>query len=527
MIKEWEDAAVELIKEDIQILRTKSKATSQVTFDLDYNVPDAKPDIGRMIQNKGEVTVEELRLSDGHAYVRGSLKADLLYVEDADGRICSLTAVLPMEETLNLDGIVNGDKIQLKWEIEDLSIHLIHSRKMNIKAVVTLYAVVDELSGIRLPENLKDSSVSVKKKKMNLMSLCVHKKDTLRLRKEIPLVSNKPNVAELLWYTAEIRGLDLRPEENVVKARGELFLFVMYTGDDENNSLQWTEHSVPFSGEVECNGCTADMIPDIEAGVINQNLEVKPDADGEERIFQADVVLELEMKLYREEEHEMILDVYTPFRECILKRKKEKLESLLIRNFSKCRLSDRIEVKETQGRILQICHSQGRVKVDKTQIVKDGIQVTGIVILKILYIVGNDDMPFYSMEAMLPFNYVVEVRGIKEDSMYYLHADLEQLSTSMPDGNEIEVRATVSLNTLAFSVQEEMIIEQAEDQPLDQEKIRNMPGIIVYMVKPDDTLWDIAKKFYTTTEEICQMNQLENQEIQSGQPLLLVKKVEE
>ena len=102
MIKEWEDAAVELIKEDIQILRTKSKATSQVTFDLDYNVPDAKPDIGRMIQNKGEVTVEELRLSDGHAYVRGSLKADLLYVEDADGRICSLTAVLPMEETLNL-----------------------------------------------------------------------------------------------------------------------------------------------------------------------------------------------------------------------------------------------------------------------------------------------------------------------------------------------------------------------------------------------------------------------------------------
>ena len=269
------------------------------------------------------------------------------------------------------------------------------------------------------------------------------------------------------------------------------------------------------------------MIPDIEAGVINQNLEVKPDADGEERIFQVDVVLELEMKLYREEEHEMILDVYTPFRECILKRKKEKLESLLIRNFSKCRLSDRIEVKETQGRILQICHSQGRVKVDKTQIVKDGIQVTGIVILKILYIVGNDDMPFYSMEAMLPFNYVVEVRGIKEDSMYYLHADLEQLSTSMPDGNEIEVRATVSLNTLAFSVQEEMIIEQAEDQPLDQKKIRNMPGIIVYMVKPDDTLWDIAKKFYTTTEEICQMNQLENQEIQSGQPLLLVKKVEE
>lgn len=56
---------MELRKEDIQVLRTKSRATSQVTFDVDYNVPDVKPDIGRMVQNKGDVSVEEVRLSDG------------------------------------------------------------------------------------------------------------------------------------------------------------------------------------------------------------------------------------------------------------------------------------------------------------------------------------------------------------------------------------------------------------------------------------------------------------------------------
>ena len=55
---------MELRKEDIQVLRTKSRATSQVTFDVDYNVPDVKPDIGRMVQNKGDVSVEEVRLSE-------------------------------------------------------------------------------------------------------------------------------------------------------------------------------------------------------------------------------------------------------------------------------------------------------------------------------------------------------------------------------------------------------------------------------------------------------------------------------
>ena len=62
------------------------------------------------------------------------------------------------------------------------------------------------------------------------------------------------------------------------------------------------------------------MIPNLEAAVINQTLEVKPDADGEERKLQADVVLELDMKLYQEEDHEVIMDVYTPFRQCMTKR---------------------------------------------------------------------------------------------------------------------------------------------------------------------------------------------------------------
>src|SRR5699024_8660799 len=125
------------------------------------------------------------------------------------------------------------------------------------------------------------------------------------------------------------------------------------------------EHSIPFRNEVACEGCSGDMIPNIEISVLQRQLEVKPDPDGEERIMQAEAVLELDMKIYREEEHDILMDVYTPAKECHPVVHQEILESLLVRNYSKCRLSDRIEVKETQGKVLQICHSQGKIKVDK------------------------------------------------------------------------------------------------------------------------------------------------------------------
>ena len=51
-------------------------------------------------------------------------------------------------------------------------------------------------------------------------------------------------------------------------------------------------------------------------------------------------------------------------------------------------------------------------------------------------------------------------------------------------------------------------------------------GVIPYQEKNGDSMWDIAKRFYTTVEEICELNELEEDRVVPGMPLLLVKKVE-
>lgn len=516
---------MELVKRNLHMLCTKSEAVNQLTFDEDFNVPDTKPDISRMIQKKGEVQVEEVQVGEGKAVIRGMLVFRLLYVADTPGRqVCSLEGSLPIGETLHLEGAETGDKVCLKWEIEDLSLHVINSRKLNVKSIVEFSAGVDELAEVCLPVEIRDASeVSVKKKNIRLLTLGVHKKDTLRRKEEIVLPSNKPNIHEVLWSDMEIRGLDLRAEEGRVTAKGELFVFVLYAGDDAENPLQWLEQAIPFSGEVECSGCTMDMIPHIQTTMLQAGLEIKPDADGEERILQADVVLELDMKIYQEETCTILLDVYTPGKECVPMAKKKKLEQLLVKNYSKCRVSHRIPVKEPQGRILQVCHSDGTVKTDEIRMVENGIQVDGIIQVRILYSVGDDDMPFYSMEASVPFSHVVEAEGIGPECTYHLQADLEQLSTTMLDSSEIEVKAVMNINALVLAQWEEELMEEVQERDLDLEKMEHMPGIVCYLVQKGDTLWDIAKRFYTTADSIRQMNDLGDGEPGEQDTLLIVK----
>lgn len=518
---------MDILKNILHMVKTKSSAVSQITFDEDVNVPDSKPDVGRMIQKKGEVTVEEVQIAEGQARVMGKLAFFLLYVEDGgERRVHSLQGSLPINEILRLDGLQSGDKVRLKWEIEDLSLHLMNTRKLNVKAVVTFQASVDAGIEVPLPVGVKESEgISVKTRPVTVLELSAGRKDSLRIRKEILVASNKPNVHTILWKDAEIRGLELRAEEGKVTARGELFVFVLYEGEDEANPLQWLENAIPFTGEIECSGCTAEMIPNIEVAVAQTDLEVKPDSDGEERIVQTDVVLDMDILLYCQREYRQLLDVYTPKKECVLQRTPETLEQLLVRNFAKCRVSERLKTREPEGKILQICHSDGSVKLDEAQIVEDGILVQGVVQVRILYIISNDEMPFYSMESSIPFSHTIEAPGISEECAFYLRSGLEQLATTMADSNEIEAKAVVNLNAMVLRREQTEIIRAVEERELDMEKFQSMPGIVCYIVQPGDTLWDIAKEFYTTAEEIRGMNQLGEGEPKSGDRLLVVKKV--
>ena len=65
----------------------------------------------------------------------------------------------------------------------------------------------------------------------------------MRIKDEVTLVSNKPNIEQLLWYTIDVRGMDLRPEDNVVRARGELSVFAF---------IREKMRKIRFSGQSMC-----------------------------------------------------------------------------------------------------------------------------------------------------------------------------------------------------------------------------------------------------------------------------------
>ena len=214
---------------------------------------------------------------------------------------------------------------------------------------------MEELFDVEVPVEAEDSeTIQVKTCHVSTAGLAVRKKDTCRIKDEMILPANKPNIRQLLWQDISMQGTELRIGEGEILVKGELVVFVLYEGEEESGKAFWMEQVIPFSSHVDVSGCREGMLGNLGILLAHSDLELKPDYDGELRVLNLDAVLELDIQLYEEEHLSMICDLYSPVRELELITAPAVYESILVSNSSKCRVADRMKTGSPEVQILQI-----------------------------------------------------------------------------------------------------------------------------------------------------------------------------
>ncbi len=518
---------MELLKKNIHMMREKARTVSRITLEDDCNVPDQQTDAERIIQNKAEVKVDDVQADVDQVTISGSLQICVLYAADTpEHQVGRLDHKITFREKINLPGVAPGENVHVKWDTEDVSVSLINSRKLSLRALLAFTISAEEVYDAQAAVELHGiTETAVRTKELELLQLAVQKKDILRVKDEIALPSNKPRIANVLWETVQLRGTDSRVLDGQIDIKGEVFVFVLYEGDDEGRTKQWMETSLPFQGGIECRECTADMIPQVDAVLSQSSLEVLEDYDGERRLLSLEGVLDLDIKLYTEEQVKILEDVYSPASKLTPVTEQQVYESLLVKNFSKVRAGERIRLETNQPRMLQTCSSRGEVRIDSAAVTEDGIEVEGAVFVSVLYVSSDDKAPFAVMEGAVPFAQTIEARGITPDCRFTLQTDLEHLSTTMIDSEEIEAKVVVNLNVFVVNVHKEPCIIDIRQEAPDRKRLQELPGIVGYVVQPGDTLWDIAKYYFTTPERVCALNHVEEKDIRPGMQLIILKMV--
>ena len=137
-----------LSKTYVQVPKYKNTVSLQMTLDNDFNVPDSKPDIERLIPEKGRLNIRDIKAAKDKCMIRGELVFGVLYMGDeGNGQLQSIEGTIPFEETVNMDGLDDMDTISLRWDMEDLRTGMINSRKISVRSILVFH-----VHGLRMGE---------------------------------------------------------------------------------------------------------------------------------------------------------------------------------------------------------------------------------------------------------------------------------------------------------------------------------------------------------------------------------------
>jgi hypothetical protein len=186
-------------------------------------------------------------------------------------------------------------------------------------------------------------------------------------------------------------------------------------------------------------------------------------------------------------------------------------------------VTERLSLPELRDGILQVCHSSARIQVEHTETVENGIQMEGVLHITFLYIKENDAVPFGTWQGMIPFSHLLESNEVAADMTYAIQEAVEQISISLMGNEEIEIKAVLAFHSFLKAPVQIQNIASLECTPIDLEEAEKRPGIIGYIVKDGDTLWNLAKRYSTTVEGIMEVNKLEKEEIKMGDKILIFK----
>lgn len=502
-------------------MKIKTKAFAQITVDDDYIVRDNKPDVVRVIYTHGDILLEDTKVGNGNVWITGKLRFNTLYLSDDEShKLESVLGEIPFQEKMVMDEISDGDNVTVDVQIEDLSVGIINSRKLMVRAVLNMSAKSmqeeTQIQGYVIPS---DKNYEKKVATMPMMTLVSEKKDMVRMQKELGLPNSRSNIGDILFSQVDFRNEEIVLQQEKAQIQMEAQVVIIYRSET-SGEYEYFETVVPLGGEVDLPRVNGDEVFWGKITPIEVVVEPRGDYDGESRMIGLEVNMAADISVYREEMQELLLDAYSLEHELQITRAPMEMSHLLVKNTSKVRLLEQMQLGQNQDRILQICGCSGKITIDRVQNEveesgESGILVEGLLTVHILYNTAEDAMPFAHAYGQIPFEQFVEIEGLTEETQVWTDAHIEQLQVNLLDSTEYEVKAVIQIGVLAFN---NIVVDQVveiEEQALDMEALQKQPGMIGCVRKEGEDLWDIAKRYHATRDNI----------IEIGDKVLVVKQV--
>lgn len=501
-------------RKNISLDRSLDKEQTQILIEGEILAPDNKPDIGQILQADSDVFIERLELGQERINYKAKLSVQILYL--SGGVLQSLVTSKTAEDFINVPSLTKDSIAKLSTELLNIEYILINDRKVSYKAIVNIsaFATVKESYELVTDIETEQGEVFTKKNQFLVSEFLKNSSERITIKEELELPSDKGQIEEILTTNARIYGTETRITPAGASISGTLNLSFLYrTGE----VVDFLEKDIPFSSTLPLE--SEEALADIRLDIIDKHIRLAQNDDGEERIIDAEIIILANLYASENRKIELLTDAYSTTENIEVSTQSISYPNYILQGKSQANIKEIVNVDGPE--ILQVFRTSGNVVLDDVTIYDDKVIAEGIVDVDILYIAKSDTTPMYSYKQTIPFKHAIEAIGAAAHMQANVEAFLDSIHFNMLTEKEIELRIAISFNN---SLVENLIEEAITEAGFTELGIDENASITVYIVQRGDTLWQIAKRYRTSVEELALLNELEDPDvIFPGQRLIIIK----
>lgn len=519
--------AVELIKDLLKIEETIGREDIEALIEDEILLSEMKPDIKKILNIDGEIETLETKVIKDKVLINGIIKYNILYSADDEK-----ASIQRMEESTNFQEeiVINGAEEEMntdvKTNIEHIDCNLIDSRRISVKTVLRFGTKVQSYSNIEVVKDIQGiEGLQTLKEYIRYNDVVGSNTSDTLVKEAFELSEDMPSIEHILKLSVKGYDKEVRVVEDKVIVSGVVECSIVYYSEDEERRINHLKHEIPFTHFVDLPGAVKDMNNKVNIEISNVEYDIREDINGDKRVIDIETFVKVSAKVFEQREKEVVLDSYSTKRKFKLVKKEVDVLENIGESMSKEVVKGVINLPQDYEGIESICDLIAKPVLTDYRVVENKLIIEGLLETDVLY-VGESTGEIMNFREEIPFKSYVDIDEIKEEMEIDIDLVMDNLKFDKVNSRDIEIEGIVKNNVKVDRIKKINIITEVEedDEVID---LSSKPSITIYIVQKGDTLWDIAKRFNATIDELISTNDIVNPEnIMPGEKIIIQKQIE-
>lgn len=480
---------------------------------MEVIVPDACPDILRICDTEGCVRLKAKESQEGRVAISGSVRAMVLYLPDGAEGVRRMEADIPFSCGAEAASISAGCSAMIQPSVQAAEARLLNPRKVLIKVTlaigVRVYAHCEEQLCTQAADPA-GACVEQLTENCRMYRVISVQEKPFTFSDDVTLPGMKPEAEELLKTRVSLHCGEAKVIGSKLIFKGEAALRIFYRGTD--GALCTADYALPFSQIMEVSGAGEEC--DCQVQVVLTELECSLEPGNENRAISVTMGLLAQAAIWEERGLQLLCDVYSTTYELSVENQTCGMEQLADRGIMSQSVREVLEtgvlVKDVYDAYLTLGGVSQR-REGKHLVLGAEARVT------VLY--TTEENALTAVSRTLPVSCQLELPELSS-CISQCRCPGEVYAGAAMGG--IEVRFAVDFHYVACTQQTHTaVLKACWDERAPRERDEHRPSVVLRMVGAGERMWDIAKAYGTTIQDICSANDLAGEETPVGQLMLI------